>query len=68
MAIESTNPATGELLASFEPLDAAAIDERLGRAAAAFQVWRRTSFAERASGPEYALPICSRRIRRGWRA
>jgi succinate-semialdehyde dehydrogenase / glutarate-semialdehyde dehydrogenase len=48
MAIESTNPATGELLASYEALDAAAVDERLGRAAAAFQVWRRTSFAERA--------------------
>src|SRR5687768_14254495 len=48
MAIESTNPATGELLASFEALDAAAVDERLGRAAAAFLVWRRTSFAERA--------------------
>ncbi len=48
MAIESTNPATGELLASYEALDAAAVDERLGRAAAAFQVWRRTSLGERA--------------------
>ncbi len=48
MAIESRNPATGELLGSYEALDAAAIVERLGRAAAAFQVWRRTSFAERA--------------------
>jgi succinate-semialdehyde dehydrogenase/glutarate-semialdehyde dehydrogenase len=48
MAIESRNPATGELLASYEPHDAAAIDERLGRAAAAFQVWRRTSLGERA--------------------
>jgi succinate-semialdehyde dehydrogenase/glutarate-semialdehyde dehydrogenase len=48
MAIESRNPATGELLASYQPLDGGAIEDRLGRAAAAFQVWRRTGFAERA--------------------
>jgi succinate-semialdehyde dehydrogenase / glutarate-semialdehyde dehydrogenase len=48
MAIESRNPATGEVLASFEPLDQAAINERLDRAVAAFRSWRHTSFAERA--------------------
>ena len=48
MAIESRNPATGDLLASYEPLADAAVGERLARAAAAFRVWRRTSFAERA--------------------
>ena len=49
MAIESLNPATGELLASFEPLDAAAIGDRLARAVAAFRGWRQTTFAERAA-------------------
>ena len=47
MAIESRNPVNGELLASFEPLDARAIDDRLARATAAFSSWKRTSFAER---------------------
>jgi succinate-semialdehyde dehydrogenase/glutarate-semialdehyde dehydrogenase len=48
MLIESRNPATGELLASYEPLNDAAIGDRLQGAAAAFRVWRRTPFAERA--------------------
>jgi succinate-semialdehyde dehydrogenase/glutarate-semialdehyde dehydrogenase len=48
MAIESRNPATGELLASFEPLAAAAVEQRLQRAADTFRSWKRTSFAERA--------------------
>ena len=46
--LESRNPATGELLASFEPMDQAAVGTRLERAAVAFRGWRRTSFAERA--------------------
>jgi succinate-semialdehyde dehydrogenase / glutarate-semialdehyde dehydrogenase len=48
MRIESRNPATGELLASYEPLDQAGIDDRLQRAALAFRAWRVTSFEERA--------------------
>jgi succinate-semialdehyde dehydrogenase/glutarate-semialdehyde dehydrogenase len=48
MVIESINPATGETLQTFEPLTAAHIEEKLARAAAAFQAHRRTSFAERA--------------------
>ena len=47
-SLESRNPATGALLASFEPMDQGAIGGRLERAAAAFQGWRRTSFAARA--------------------
>ncbi len=46
--IRTTNPATGELLESYEPHDRAAIDERLDRAHAQAQVWRETPFAERA--------------------
>jgi succinate-semialdehyde dehydrogenase/glutarate-semialdehyde dehydrogenase len=47
-AIASVNPATGITLRTFEALSDAAIDERLARAVAAFKVYRRTPFAERA--------------------
>jgi succinate-semialdehyde dehydrogenase / glutarate-semialdehyde dehydrogenase len=47
MAIESRNPANGELIASFDPLDSKAIEQRLARADAAFRSWRRTPFEER---------------------
>ena len=48
VAIESRNPATGKLLASFSALDAAAVEERLQRASTAFQSWKQTSFDQRA--------------------
>jgi succinate-semialdehyde dehydrogenase/glutarate-semialdehyde dehydrogenase len=48
MPIESRNPATGELLAAYEPLDRAGIDDRIERASTAFRSWRRSSFDERA--------------------
>jgi succinate-semialdehyde dehydrogenase/glutarate-semialdehyde dehydrogenase len=35
MAIETRNPATGEVLKSFEPLIDAEVDERIARAATA---------------------------------
>jgi succinate-semialdehyde dehydrogenase/glutarate-semialdehyde dehydrogenase len=46
--IRTTNPATGELLESYESHDPAAIDEMLGRAHGQAQRWRETPFAERA--------------------
>jgi succinate-semialdehyde dehydrogenase/glutarate-semialdehyde dehydrogenase len=46
--IASINPATGETLRKFDPLDSAGIDNRLARAAAVFQTYRRTSFQDRA--------------------
>jgi succinate-semialdehyde dehydrogenase/glutarate-semialdehyde dehydrogenase len=49
MAIATTNPATGEVLKTFEPLTAAQIDQKLQLAASAFRNHRRTSFADRAS-------------------
>ncbi|MFI9328489.1 NADP-dependent succinic semialdehyde dehydrogenase [Kitasatospora sp. NPDC052868] len=49
MPIASINPATGETLQTFEPLDAAGIEERLARAEAAFHAYRTTSFAHRAA-------------------
>ena len=46
--IASINPATGATLRTFEPLVESQIEDRLRRAAAAYQEYRRTSFAERA--------------------
>src|SRR5258708_38232260 len=48
MAIASINPATGELLKSFEPLSDSQSDGKLQRAAEAFPSYRRTGFADRA--------------------
>src|SRR5271155_3158153 len=48
MAIATMNPATGEVLKSFEPFTAAQIEQKLQLAASAFRAHRRTSFAERA--------------------
>jgi succinate-semialdehyde dehydrogenase/glutarate-semialdehyde dehydrogenase len=49
MAIATTNPATGEVVQTFEPLTPAQIDEKLELAAAAFRTHRRTSFADRSA-------------------
>ncbi len=48
MAIATTNPATGELLKSFEALSGAQIERKLQLATSAFQTHRRTPFADRA--------------------
>lgn len=49
MAIATINPATGELLKSFEPLSAAQIEAKLQLAAETFPAFRRLPFAARAS-------------------
>ncbi|OEU88442.1 succinate-semialdehyde dehydrogenase [Streptomyces abyssalis] len=49
MAIATVNPATGETLKTFEPLNAGEIEERLFRAERAFREHRLTSFAQRAA-------------------
>jgi succinate-semialdehyde dehydrogenase/glutarate-semialdehyde dehydrogenase len=48
MAIASINPATGEVLKTFEPLSDSQLEQKLQRASDAFSHHRRTSFAERA--------------------
>ena len=48
MAIASINPATGETLRVFDPLSSTDLDQKLAHAFAAFQSYRKTSFAERA--------------------
>jgi len=47
MAIATINPATGETLKTYEPLSAEAIDEKIGRAAAAAAGYRLTSIEDR---------------------
>ena len=48
MGIASTNPATGEVLRTFQPLSPDELEGKLATAAAAFAAHRRTAFAERA--------------------
>jgi succinate-semialdehyde dehydrogenase/glutarate-semialdehyde dehydrogenase len=48
MPIASINPATGETLKEFSALDPGHIEEKLAKAAQAFERHRRTSFAQRA--------------------
>lgn len=49
MAIATINPATGELVKTFEPLTAQQIEEKLQLAASAFKAHRKTSFSDRAA-------------------
>jgi len=60
MAIESVNPATGEVLKTYAPLTDAEIEEKLQKAAAAFEVHRTTSFAYRAERMLRAADILDR--------
>jgi succinate-semialdehyde dehydrogenase/glutarate-semialdehyde dehydrogenase len=46
--IATVNPATGERVASFDPLTESQLEEKLASAAEAFRTWRHTTFAERA--------------------
>jgi succinate-semialdehyde dehydrogenase / glutarate-semialdehyde dehydrogenase len=48
MAIESLNPATGEVLERFDEATPAEIDRTLAQSHATFLQWRRTTFAHRA--------------------
>ena len=48
MSISSTNPATGKIVRTFEPLTSAAIEDKLALAHSAFGHSRRESFAQRA--------------------
>jgi len=61
MPIASVNPATGETLATFEPLTSADIEQRLKRAMEAFEINRARSFAERAARMRAAADILESR-------
>ncbi len=47
MSLQSINPATGEVIESFEAYDADLVNRALDAARAAFATWRETSFADR---------------------
>ena len=47
MSIQSVNPATGETLKTFEPLNFQQIDQKLQLAANTFRDYRRTTFSDR---------------------
>jgi succinate-semialdehyde dehydrogenase/glutarate-semialdehyde dehydrogenase len=47
MAIRTKNPATGEVMKTFETLSEAEIDQKVQRAAETFRQWRRVPFSER---------------------
>jgi succinate-semialdehyde dehydrogenase/glutarate-semialdehyde dehydrogenase len=48
MPIATTNPATGEVLKSYDPMTAQQVDAAIGRAADGFRTLRGTTFADRA--------------------
>ena len=57
MAIATINPATGELIKTFEPLSTSEIEQKLQLAVKTFRAERKTSFAERASRMNKAAEI-----------
>jgi succinate-semialdehyde dehydrogenase/glutarate-semialdehyde dehydrogenase len=61
MAIASINPATGETVATFEPLGSDDLELKLQRAMEAFAVNRLRTFAERAERMERAAVVLERR-------
>jgi succinate-semialdehyde dehydrogenase / glutarate-semialdehyde dehydrogenase len=60
MPIATTNPATGQVLKTFEPMAPDQVDQALDRAARGFETLRRTSFAERAGWLRSAADILDR--------
>jgi succinate-semialdehyde dehydrogenase/glutarate-semialdehyde dehydrogenase len=61
MPIASVNPATGETVATFEPLTHADIEQKLQRAVEAFAVNRSRSFPDRAARMQKAAEILETR-------
>jgi succinate-semialdehyde dehydrogenase/glutarate-semialdehyde dehydrogenase len=63
MTIASVNPTTGEAFATFEPLTSSDLEQRLQRAAEAFQINRARSFADRATRMNRAAEILDARAK-----
>jgi succinate-semialdehyde dehydrogenase/glutarate-semialdehyde dehydrogenase len=57
MPIATVNPATGETVRTFEPLDAAGVEARIAAAHSAFRSWRETEFGTRARLMEAAAAL-----------
>ena len=49
MPIQTKNPATGEVIATFEELTEAQLESKLALAESAYASWRKTTFAERSA-------------------
>jgi len=60
MAIATINPATGEVVQTFQPLTAQQIESKLQLAVSAFRAERKTPFAERARRMMKAAEILER--------
>jgi succinate-semialdehyde dehydrogenase/glutarate-semialdehyde dehydrogenase len=60
MPIATTNPATGQVLKTFDPMSDEAVDARLGLAVTGFQALRRESFGQRAEWMRAAAAILDR--------
>src|ERR1051326_9619072 len=60
MAIATINPATGEVIKTFQPLSEEEIETKLQLAVKAFQAERKTSFAVRAQRMREAADILER--------
>ena len=61
MAIATTDPRTGEVLKTFEPLSEAEIEDRVARAHAAAQAYRLTTFEQRAGWLRAAADVLDQR-------
>ncbi|MGH7935939.1 MAG: aldehyde dehydrogenase family protein, partial [Chthoniobacterales bacterium] len=62
MAITSINPATGEMLREFRALGAAEVEGKIGGAAKAFALHRRSSFPERSTILQEAAQLLEREV------
>ena len=65
MSIQTIQPATGEVLETFEPYSSTQVNEILDEARNAFVRWRETTFAERGAVLRRVAPICASR-RQNW--
>jgi succinate-semialdehyde dehydrogenase / glutarate-semialdehyde dehydrogenase len=61
MSIASVNPATGEVIKTFDELTDAQVEEKIARAAARYKTYRNTPFAERARMLNCAAEIIERK-------
>src|SRR6187399_1645006 len=61
MALQSINPATGELVREYEEMSSADVGAIVARAARAQEEWARTSFAERAAALRAMAEALTRR-------
>jgi len=61
MSIQSVNPATGDVIATYRETSAQEIEQRLARAHAAFLEWRKVSYAERARPMLNAAEVLKKR-------